>query len=132
VYINSDQINEKRIAVCETELLIAFRSKDLEALNGLLHESCLLVLPNGKTVTKDMIVESYRSGDTVMTTISGTDQVIQLIGETAVVSVTIELIGNYFEQVINSKFRYIRVWKLVGQHWQVIAGGGIPLVTNKS
>jgi hypothetical protein len=50
-----------------------------------------------------------------------------LIGDTAVVAVTVVLKGDYLGQALDGKFRYIRVWKLAEGTWKVIAGSVVPL-----
>jgi hypothetical protein len=53
-----------------------------------------------------------------------TDQMINSIDETSSCAVTIYLNGRYGEEIIDGKFRYLRVWKLSGNTWKVIAGVG--------
>lgn len=118
---------EQQILENEKRLLTAFKDKDLETLDELLHDDLLFILPNGLTETKISLLDNYRSGNTVMTSISPSDYVINFIGDNAIVSLNLELKGQYFDHIIEAKFRYIRVWKLLGGSWKVIAGGGIQL-----
>jgi hypothetical protein len=119
--------NKSQIMACEKKLLDAFTNKDLIVLEELIHEHALFILPNGKTVSKLMVLDNYRAGDTVMTSIIPSDQLIHFIEDTAVVSVNLEMKGNYFDRLISSQFRYIRVWKLVEDTWKVIAVSGVPI-----
>lgn len=118
--------SKEQIIEFEKRLLDAFGDKDIAVLNELIHEDALFVLPNGLTVTKPMVIDNYRSGNMAMTAISS-DQKINLIDDTAIVSINLELNGKYFEQQVSSKFRYIRVWKLFGGAWKVIATSGVPI-----
>ncbi|MDB5258683.1 MAG: hypothetical protein JWM14_3378 [Chitinophagaceae bacterium] len=117
---------QQQIAACEVQLLNAFGNKDISALDEIIHDSVLFILPNGLTATKTMILDNYRSGNTTMA-ITSSDQKINIIGNTAVVSMNLELKGKYFEQEISSQFRYLRVWKLFHTTWKVIATSGVPL-----
>ena len=119
---------KEQILQNEKKLLEAFKNKDLKILEELLHDDVLLLLPNGITATKTMILDNYRAGDTVMTSIDPDDYIINFIGDNAIVSVHQELKGKYFDHVIAAKFRYMRVWKLFGGEWRVIAGSGIQLL----
>jgi ketosteroid isomerase-like protein len=114
----------------ENELLNAFRKCDLNVLDELICEDALFILPNGSTVTKSIVLDNYRSGNTAMTSINSSDQKINLIDDTAVVSVNLEMTGKYNDQVISQQFRYLRVWKLFTNSWKVIAVSGIPLSKN--
>jgi ketosteroid isomerase-like protein len=117
-----NQIIEK-----EAELLTAFQKCDLNTLDKLIHENALFVLPNGLTVTKSQVLDNYRSGNTAMTSIKASDQIISLIDNTAIVSVNLEMTGKYNDSIISQQFRYTRVWKLFIDSWKVISVSGIPL-----
>ena len=111
----------------ESELLTAFQSCDLDTLDKLIHETALFVLPNGLTVTKSKVLDSYRSGNTAMTSMKASDQIIMLTDKTAVVSVNLEMYGKYNDTIISQQFRYIRVWELIDNSWKVIAVSGVPI-----
>ncbi|MEO6301586.1 MAG: nuclear transport factor 2 family protein [Bacteroidia bacterium] len=124
----TNQVDIKnRILESETELLNAFQNCDLNTLEKLIHESALFILPNGLTVSKLILLDNYRSGATVMTSIKASDQKINIIDNNAVVSVNLEMAGKYNDQVVSQQFRYIRVWKLFNDSWKVIAVSGVPL-----
>ena len=118
---------QQQIIEYEKKLLNAFQTKDLIVLDELIHDSALFVLPNGLTVTKQVVLDNYRGGDTTMTSIISSDPKINLIDNTAIVSINLELKGKYFEQEISSQFRYLRVWKLFNTEWKVIATSGIQI-----
>lgn len=118
---------ENKIIVNEAELLNAFQKCDLATLDNLISGSALFVLPNGLTLTKAMVLDNYRSGGTTMTLINASDQKINIIDNTAVVSVNLEMTGKYNDQIVSQQFRYIRVWKLFIDSWKVIAVCGVPL-----
>jgi len=124
--INQINLNND-IIKSESKLLNAFTNKDLITLDSLIHDSALFILPNGLTVTKVIVLDNYREGNTAMTAIKSSDQKINFIDNTAVVSVNLEMTGKYNDQVISQQFRYIRVWKLFDDFWQVIAASGVPI-----
>ena len=118
---------KNQIITCEKKLLDAFMNTDLEIIDELLHDDALFVYPNGQPVTKTMVLDNYRSGNSAFSTIKSSDEIINLISDTAVVSVNLELTGIYHDQLISSQFRYIRVWKLFNEKWKVIAVSGVPV-----
>jgi len=119
--------NRNNIMACEAKLLAAFRDNDLSVLDRLIHKDSLWVLPNGSTVTKTIILQNYRLGNTVMQSLIPSDQILNFIDDTAIVSFTLAVKGKYFDQSLNSRFRYIRVWKLFNNDWLVIANSGLQV-----
>ncbi len=59
--------------------------------------------------------------------LEASDQIINLIDDTAVVSVIVSLKGAFDDTPINGAFRYIRVWKQFDENLKVIAGSCIQL-----
>jgi len=116
-----------QIETCETRLLTAFGIKDLNAIDELIHDNALFVYPNGLKVTKAMVLENYRTGNSSFSTIIPSDQMINVFDDTAVVSLNLLLKGNYHDQLVSAEFRYIRVWKLFTGSWKVIAVSGVPI-----
>ncbi len=117
----------EQIVENEKRLLEAFKNKDLAVLDDLLYEKCLFHLPNGKTADKADVIENYRSGNTKMISILVSDQIINLVEDVAVVDVIQNMRLNYFDQSVDSSFRYLRVWKLFGDKWKGISVTGIQL-----
>ncbi|MCW3083506.1 MAG: hypothetical protein JWP12_872 [Bacteroidetes bacterium] len=111
----------------EKVLLDAFQNKDLETLNKLIHDAAVFILPNGMQLTKKAVIENYRNGNTAMTVLVSSDQTINILGDTAVVSFILHLKGNSIGNIIDAKFRYIRVWKLFDGTWKAIAVSGVAL-----
>ncbi|MFB9077568.1 nuclear transport factor 2 family protein [Flavobacterium procerum] len=111
----------------EIELLTAVKSADVRVLERLLHDNLLFNLPDGNTITKELDLESYKSGKMKIDFLEAADQSIAIIDDTAVVAVTISLKGNFDANPISGVFRYIRVWKKFEGQLKVIAGSCVPL-----
>lgn len=111
----------------ETELLTAIKSGDIPVLENMLHDDLLFSLPDGNTITKEFDLNSYRSGKMKVDSLEASDQIINVIADTAVVAVTISLKGTFDGNPINGAFRYVRVWKQFGESLKVIAGSCIAL-----
>jgi len=118
---------EDQIVECEKRLLEAMKTNDIKVLDELLHDDLVFNIPTGQTITKAMDIKNYQSGIMTVFEIWGTDQTINSIDETSSCAVTIYLNGRYGEQIIDGKFRYLRVWKLFGNTWKVIAGSGFQI-----
>lgn len=119
--------DEARILACEEDLLRAMRTSDADLLETLLHDDLLFNGPTGATATKAMDVANYRSGGIALRTVDASDRTVRVIGDNAVVAVTVALQGLYMGQALDVRCRYIRVWKRTGDHWQVIGGGVVVL-----
>lgn len=115
------------IVNAEIELLTAIKNADVNILEKFLHDDLLFNLPNGNTITKEFDLDAYRSGKMKVDSLEASDQVVNIIDDTAVVSVTISLKGVFDNNPINGAFRYIRVWKQSGESLKVIAGSCVPL-----
>ncbi len=111
----------------EIELLTAIKNTDVPVLEKMLHDDLLFNLPDGNTITKEFDLNSYRSGRLKVDSLEASDQIINIIDDTAVVTVIISLKGAFDNNPVNGAFRYIRVWKQFGESLKVIAGSCIAL-----
>lgn len=111
----------------EIELLRAIKNADVPVLEKMLHDDLLFNLPDGNTITKELDLNSYRSGKLKVDSLEASDQIINIIEDTAVVAVIISLKGTFDNNPVNGAFRYIRVWKQFGESLKVIAGSCIAL-----
>ncbi|MBE8727189.1 nuclear transport factor 2 family protein [Flavobacterium hungaricum] len=116
-----------KVVNAEIELLTAIKKADIAVLEKLLHDDLLFNLPDGNTITKEYDLETYRSGKMKIESLEASDQIINLIEETAVVAVTVSLKGTYDNTAINGVLRYIRVWRETNGVLKVIAGSCIQL-----
>ena len=111
----------------EIEHLTAIKKSDVLALDTILHDDLLFNMPDGQTITKEFDLQSYRSGKMKIDSLEASDQIVNIIDNSAVVAVTVALKGSYGEHPINGVFKYIRVWKKVGKNLKVIAGSCVQL-----
>ncbi|MEO8236732.1 MAG: nuclear transport factor 2 family protein [Flavobacterium sp.] len=110
------------IVNAEIELLAAIKKSDVLALEKILHDDLLFNLPDGQTITKEYDLNAYRSGKMKIDALESSDQIISVIEDVAVVSVMVLLKGTYDNYPLDNVFRYIRVWKQIGENLKVIAG----------
>lgn len=118
---------EEQIIECEKRLLEALETGDLKVLDELLHDNLIFNIPTGQTITKAMDIENYRSGILTVSKVLATDRIITSIDDISMVAVTLHLQAKYADQIIDGNFRYLRVWKLFGNSWKVIAGSGFQI-----
>lgn len=118
---------DEQIIECEKRLLEAMKSGDIQVLDELIHDNLIFNIPTGQTITKEMDIDNYRSGLMTIYDISTSDQTIKTTENISTVVVTVDLKAKYAEQIIEGKFRYLRVWKLSDHSWKVIAGSGFQI-----
>lgn len=116
---------QNTIEELESQLLDAMLNANVETLDKLIHPDLLFNSAMGQTVTKEIDLQSYSSGLMKVNNISASNQQINIIGDTAVVAVTIDMNGAYGVQPISGKVRFLRVWKQFDNGWQVIAGSSV-------
>jgi ketosteroid isomerase-like protein len=114
----------------ENQLLMAMQTQDISILDRLLHENLLFNTPNGQTITKEIDLEGYRSGNVNFHTLTPYNLQISEFDNTVIVTVIIEIKGEYYEQKIEDKLRYLRIWKRQIDGWKVIGGSCINLTLN--
>jgi hypothetical protein len=119
--------NKEQIIDCEKKLLLALKYSNINVLDELLHDDLVFTIPTGQTLTKSKEMENYQSGVMTVSEIWASDQIIQSFGDTITVGVTIYLKGKFEAQIIDGKYRYLRVWKLFENTWKVIAGSGVSI-----
>ena len=100
---------------------------DIRVLDELLHDDLAFHLPTGECITKAADFATYRSGNMTIETLKATDQHIRLVYDIATVSVIVALKGRYYDQVIDGRMRYLRVWAWGGEGWQVVAGSCVAV-----
>lgn len=120
-------VTKNEIEACETKLLQAMKNCDLKVLDELLHDGLLFNGPSGETITKEMDLAAYKSGNMVVDEFVVSGQQISLIEDTGIVAVTVELKGSFMKQPIGGKIRYIRTWKVIHGQFKMIGGGCTPV-----
>lgn len=117
----------EQIIECEKRLLEAIKVGDIKILDELLHDNLIFNIPSGQTITKSMDIENYQLGTMKVSEILATDQIINSIDDTSIVAATLQLKAKYADQIVDGKFRYLRVWKLFENSWKVVAGSGFQI-----
>ncbi|MBF2708677.1 nuclear transport factor 2 family protein [Flavobacterium soyangense] len=118
---------DEQIIECEIRLLEAMKAGNIKVLDELLYDDLIFNIPTGHTITKSMDIENYQSGIMTVSEIVATDQIIKSINNISTVAVTLHLKAKYADQIVDGKFRYLRVWKLFDNSWKVVAGSGFQI-----
>lgn len=111
----------------ENRLYKAIKESDIKVLEELLHDDLLFVIPSGDVITKEMDLQSYRHGNLKIRELTPYVENLNIIDDIAVITLTMDLKGNYSGEDFESKFRYIRFWKTFPTGIKVIGGSGIVI-----
>lgn len=120
-------LNEHKILDIENQLREAMQKSDVGILDHLLHDDLLFVLSDGEVITKEMDLETHRSGNLVLEEITSSIDSIKQIGENVVVTLSSKIKGKMLEQYFEGNFRYLRVWKIFDGQLKVIAGSCVAI-----
>ncbi|MCA0349625.1 MAG: nuclear transport factor 2 family protein [Bacteroidetes bacterium] len=126
--MNQTNLSERDIiVVSEDTILNAMKNCDIKKLDELLHAELLFNIPSGETITKTMDLETYKSGNMNICEIKSSQQIINIIGDNAIVSVCIEMQGKFFDYSLDGKYKVIRIWKKFDEKWKVIGGSSVKI-----
>lgn len=106
----------------EEVLRQAMLESHLEKLDRLIDESLVFTLPTGDIITKEMDLNSHRSGIQKLAQLEPSDQKIFIHDDVAIVTVKMRMAGSYDNNPFSGVYRYTRVWKKINKDWKIIAG----------
>ncbi|WP_179106521.1 nuclear transport factor 2 family protein [Terribacillus halophilus] len=117
-----EENNQNQIELLEQELREAMQTRDIFALDTLLHDDLVFVNHEGSYITKEMDLEAHRTLAVRFTKVSCSDLQVKPTKDGAVTISKIRLEGQEREAKIEGDFVYTRVWQLIGEDYQVITG----------
>jgi ketosteroid isomerase-like protein len=116
------QTVESQIADAEDRLRTAMLHSDVDALSDLLAPELIFTNHLGQLQGKESDLDAHRSGILKIEKLVPSEQHITVIGEAAVVSVRVQLLGTYDGGPANGTFRFTRVWsRSPNKSWHVVA-----------
>ncbi|MDR2228621.1 MAG: nuclear transport factor 2 family protein [Flavobacteriaceae bacterium] len=121
----SSELSEENIIACENQLYKAIKESDIQMLDLLLHDDLLFILPNGEIITKEQDLKNYKDGIMEVEKLIPKTESLNIIEDTAVITLTIILKGKFRGVYFEEKFRYIRLWKNIDNQLKVIGGSCI-------
>ncbi len=122
-----NKLTEKSILEQESKLYSAIKDGDITALDKLLHDDLLFILPSGETITKEIDLDTYRDGALKVDELLPEVEKLNIIDDMAVITLIIKLNGTLNEVPFEANFRYIRFWKKIGGTIKVVGGSGVAI-----
>ena len=119
-----NKLTENSILEQENKLYSAIKDSDITALDQLLHDDLLFILPSGQTITKEIDLDTYRDGALKIDELLPEIENLNIIDDMAVITLTMKLKGKFNEMPFEANYRYIRFWKKFGDGIKVVGGSG--------
>ena len=112
-----------QIMESEARLKNAMINSDLRELDILISSELVFTTHLGQLINKQDDLAAHKSGLFKIEELLPSDQRILFVGDTAIVSVRMQLYGSYNGSPSNGSFRFTRVWALSSDgNWKVVAG----------
>jgi ketosteroid isomerase-like protein len=120
-YIMTETL-ETQIIHAEEQLRQAMLASNVDVLNELLAPNIMITNHFGARLAKQDDLAAHASGLIKIHELQASEQQIQIHGEVAIVSVRMQLSGNYNGNPANGDFRFTRVWSVSANgKWHIIA-----------
>ncbi|MEO0536272.1 MAG: nuclear transport factor 2 family protein [Cyanobacteria bacterium P01_A01_bin.123] len=122
--------SESQILELEERLRRAMLTSDVAELDALIAPELLFTNYLGQLVSKQQDLDMHRSGMLKLTTLTPSDQRIQLNTGFSIVSVQMHLLGGYSSTAIDQHMRFTRAWSVssIGS-LQIVAGHASVVAT---
>ncbi|MGX1752291.1 nuclear transport factor 2 family protein [Sphingobacterium mizutaii] len=120
-------MKKEDILKLENQLYEAMKSADIEALDNLLHNDLLFIIPSGEVINKEKDLESYRTGNLKIIELQPDVEHLNIIDDVAIINLKLKLNGSFSGDPFEAQFRYIRFWKEFEDGIKVIGGSGIAI-----
>ena len=112
----------EQIISCEEKLKKAMMTNDVAILDELLSDKLQFVVFDGSIISKQDDLESHRVKMLKVKSLDFFERKIEIVGDTAVVTVKAKIEGEFAGNPIKQNLRYLRVWSKTVRGAQVIAG----------
>ena len=120
-------ITEDEILEQEGKLYKAMRERNVTALDELLHDDLLFIVPSGEVITKEMDLKTYRDEALVIEELQPKVENLNIIADMAVVTITMQLKGRFNAVPFDTNCRYIRFWRKFQDGIKAVGGSGVAI-----
>jgi ketosteroid isomerase-like protein len=117
----ADQSTIREIVDMERQAREASIHRDAEFSKRTLAEDYVAITPLGQVTTKQDTVSARKSGQLRYDTITVSDMVVRVYGDTAVVTARADVKGHQLGEDFSGPYRYTRIWVRRTGHWQAVS-----------
>ncbi|MEM8674457.1 MAG: nuclear transport factor 2 family protein [Cyanobacteria bacterium P01_G01_bin.67] len=113
---------ETQLIKAEERLRVAMLDSDVKVLDELLAPELIFTNHLGQVSGKQDDLADHQSGKFKIEVLIPSDRRIQLIGNVAIATVKVHLVGSYEGTGFDNNLRFTRIWNLSsGGTWQIVA-----------
>ena len=113
---------ETQILEAEERLRLAMLDSDVRVLDQLLAPELVFTNHLGQVLGKQDDLAAHQSVKFKIEALTPSDLNIQLVGNVAIVTVKVHLIGSYEGNGFDNNLRFTRIWTLSSSNtWQIVA-----------
>ena len=113
---------EAQIIEAEEQLRLAMLDSNIKVLDELLAPQLIFTNHLGQVLGKQDDLAAHQSGKFKIEALTSSERHIQLIGNVAIVTVKVHLIGSYDGSSFDNYLRFTRIWTLSSSNtWQIVA-----------
>ena len=105
----------------EERLARAHVTMDLPTIADLLHPDYVILQPDGRTETRQEVLDSYRTGDRHWDIAQVDDMIVRMAGETATVTGRWRAVGHNGAESFDYTARFLSVWAWTEDGWRNVA-----------
>ncbi len=120
---------ETQIINAEERLRQGMLASDVSVLDKLLAPEIIITNHLGQLMSKQDDLGAHESGLIKINELNPSERQIQIHGEMAIVSVRMQIVGNYDGKPANGDFRFTRVWAISGSGKYHIIAAHIGMVS---
>lgn len=110
------------VEAAEQALRQAQLAGDVAALDSLIDDSLVFTGPDGLIYGKQDDLAAHRTGAIRIMRLEPSEEHVQNFGSIVVVSVRMEMRGEFKGQSFGGPVRYTRVWRATDDGWRIVAG----------
>nr|WP_199162268.1 nuclear transport factor 2 family protein [Elizabethkingia sp. ASV34] len=125
---STNEVSVENVLAYENRLYKAMKESDTIMLDLLLHDDLLFIIPTGEVITKEQDLKNYKEGIIEIEELIPETESLNIIQDTAVITLTIALKGRFRGDSFETRYRYIRFWKNIENELKVIGGSCIPSI----
>jgi ketosteroid isomerase-like protein len=118
---STDQATIREIIDMERQAREASLHRDADFSQKTLAEDYVAITPLGQVTTKQDTVSARKSGQLRYDTLTVSDMVVRVYGDTAVVTARADVKGHQLGEDFSGPYRYTRVWVRRTGHWQAVS-----------
>jgi ketosteroid isomerase-like protein len=117
----ADQVIIREIVDMERQSKEATLHRDADFTQRTLADDYVAITPLGQVTTKQDAISARKSGQLRYESLSVTDMVVRLYGDTAVVTARADVKGRQLGEDFSGPYRYTRVWVRRNGRWQTVS-----------